>query len=229
MNKRQTLSEQQVIEILQRLKNKELQKDIALFYGVHPKTISRIKTGKNWQWLSQQVLHPEEVLLKLAPIFDTKQYDEQYLTSLDQIVAIKNTFCLDHNKPIYWGWFDGWDGKHAIATDGIIAWESNDLVNYFKNLDNTLNKNAKELPTIALEILFNYPLNTRANIVDEYKNSIKLSGDSKIVFIDKKFAALVNKLSLEYFFAGNTNLVYLVKTKKRTDTPAIIACIAPME
>ena len=42
------LTEKDIPVIRQRLKNGEVQRIIALDYGVHQVTISRIKTGKDW-------------------------------------------------------------------------------------------------------------------------------------------------------------------------------------
>ena len=107
---------------------------IALEFGVSKKTISRNNTGETWREVSlRSGIRPPPTQTIPSVIGVSAQFCDLH----DEIIAIKNHFALAFQQPIYWGWFEGWDGLHSLVSDGYIVWESIDLVRYAQKIAST--------------------------------------------------------------------------------------------
>ncbi len=234
-----TLTEPQVIEVLNRLDAGEYQHVIAKDYGVSTKTISRIKTGETWSEVSQRFRSQHPLANITHPIVHITPIPAQVIDILDEAIAIKNHFGFDFRQPLHWGWFDGWDGLHAIVSDGIILWESADLVSYAQRLATSgINDHpiwasqAEEMPTFDLEDILTLPVGEKLNIEMETGGVVKLSHKRSQVFLHQRFINIARKMKLDIRLAGNQErFVYLTKLKPKSPLDpmhVVIACVATM-
>lgn len=234
MKKPTFLQEDQVLVILDRLKNKVPHRLIAEEFDISKKTVSRINTAEAWrdvvlryrsQSPSDHMAIPNP-LLQLAPA---------YCDLLDEITSIKNHFGLDFKQPIYWGWFDSWDGKHSIASDGFIIWESSDLVAYAKRLiatgvqtDPIWASKAEELPTFELEDIMSLPVGACYVIDRTVGDIVCMRSPTQKVFLRQKYVSIASRMKLDIREAGDSDLyVYLTRNKPKAPNdpmPIVIAC-----
>lgn len=237
MNPRPTaiLTESQVVEILQRLDRGEYQHLIARCYGVSTKTISRIKNGETWSNITQRYRTKDCLLpvIKITPI------PIETIDLLDEIIAIKNHFGFSFEHPMHWGWFDAWDGLHSVVSDGIIMWESADLVSYARKLSTcNINKHpvwasyAEELPTFDLEDVMTLPVGDKLRPDTEANGAVKLVCETTAIFLHSKFVNIAHKMKLDIRLAGQSDeFVYLTKLKPKSPvdpTHVVMACVAAM-
>lgn len=229
------LTEAQVIEVLGRLDSGEFQHDIAASYGVSLKTISRIKNGKTWCALTQKKRPPNNgaKIPVITPI------PIETMNLLDEVIAVKNHFGFSFDHPIHWGWFDGWDGLHSVASDGIIMWESADLAIYAQKLAQSgINESpiwarcAEELPTFDIEDVMTQPVGKIYEPTMEADGLVQLIASPFTVFLHSKFVNISRTMKLDIRVAGKTNeYVYLTKRKPKSPkdpTNVVIACVATL-
>jgi hypothetical protein len=231
------LTESDVIQVLERLKNKIPHRLIAQEFGVSKKTISRINTGETWREVSLRygAQPPAQ-----AGAFNLIGLPSEFCDLHDEITAIKNHFALMFQQPIYWGWFESWDGLHSLVSDGYIIFESADLVKYAQKIAATGIKGAPvwsekldELPTFELEALMT------CAVGEPYKVDIcggdiaRLIGTKGTVIIRQKYVNVAAKMKLEIREAGDRlDIVYLTRNKpksKRDPMPFVIACCSTMQ
>ena len=210
------LTEEQVIIILEMLKNKIPHHVIAKEFKVSSKTISRISTGETWKEMSSKykLQIPSQAIMPLT----------EYYNLHDEVVAVKNHFGLCFNQPLYWGWFEAWDGLHSVVSDGYIIWESTDLVKFAIKLSNTGIKGhpvwadlAEELPTFELEDIMTQSVGNKLHFID--------------AGVPQKYVNIANKMKLE-IREGGKETIYLTKRKirsKSNPTNIVIACIMKQE
>jgi len=234
-----TLTEPQVIEVLRRLDAGEYQHVIAKDYGVSIKTISRIKTGETWNEVTQRFRSKHPLANITQPIIRLMPVKAETIDTIDTVIAIKNHFGFDFAQPIHWGWFDGWDGLHAIASDGIILWESTDLVHYAQHLAESQidahpvwANRAEELPTFDLEDIMTLPVGDKFDIELEIDGIAKLTCNKHQAFIQQRFINIARKMKLDIRVAGKQeHFVYLTKQKPKSPlntVHVVIACLATM-
>lgn len=229
------LTEAQVLEVLNRLDSGELQQDIAAFYKVTPRTISRIKNGKTWTALTQKdrAIHNNAKIPIITPI------PVETMNLLDEVTAVKNHFGFSFDHPIHWGWFDGWDGLHSIASDGIIMWESADLVTYAQKLaqsgidESPIWANcAEELPTFDIEDVMTQSVGNIYEPIMEADGFVQLIATPHTAFLHSKFVNISQTMKLDIRVADKTNeYVYLTKHKPKSTkdpTNVVIACVATL-
>lgn len=245
MNARPTavLTEAQVIEILRRLNTGEFQHNIAADYGVSTKTISRIKTGETWSEVTQRFRSRNPLANAILPIVKIVPLPTETLDLLDEVIAVKNHFGFSFDQPIHWGWFDSWDGLHSVASDGIIMWESADLVKYAQklalsgvNIHPVWGDMGEELPTFDLEDILTQPVGEKFKVDMETGGAVRLSCqcDEKqhVVFLHQRFANIARRMKLDIRRAGKQEqFVYLTKLKPKSPADpmhVVIACVATM-
>jgi hypothetical protein len=241
MNPRPTavLTEAQVIEILNRLDTGEFQHLIAASYGVSTKTISRIKTGETWSEITQRYRVRDRLAGAKLPIVQITPLPTATIDLLDEVIAIKNHFGFSFDHPIHWGWFDAWDGLHSVVSDGIILWESADLVNYAQKLTSCgVNdhpiwaQSAEEMPTFDIEDIMTMPVGEKFKPDMEADGAVKLICGSVSIFLHSKFVNIARRLKLDIRVAGQSEeFVYLTKLKPKSPadpTHIVIACVATM-
>jgi hypothetical protein len=237
-----TLTELEVLQILGLLDAKVPQRKIAELYAISTKTINRISTGESWNDISQRHYQIRTAkTLGARGISQLVPIPEQTLDLLDDVIAVKKSFAFSYPHPIHWGWFDSWDGLHAIATDGIIAWESCDLVNYAMRLNHSgidaspvCAMSARELPTRNLEDIFTKPITDKLSVVRNLGGIIQLVNEHKQpCFLQQKYFDVATRLHLELYQAGSQlEYLYFLKTYPKTvynDQSNIITCVATVE
>jgi len=229
------LNETQVIDVLRRLNAGEFQHTIATDYGVSIKTISRIKRGETWSEITQR----SRVHYSGAKIPIVTSISDKTLDLLDEVTAIKNHFGFSFDQPIHWGWFDGWDGLHSIASDGIIMWESADLVAYAQKLaqcgidDSPIwARCAEELPTFDIEDVMTQSVGTIYEPTMETEETVHLNTKKHSVILHSKFVNIARAMKLDIRVADKTN-EYVYFTKQKPKSPAdptnvVIACVATL-
>jgi hypothetical protein len=230
------LTEANVIEILERLKQKIPHRLIAIEFGVSKKTISRINTGETWRKVSLRYgTHPPiQMVMPLAELLT------EFCDLHDEITAVKNHFAFSFQQPIYWGWFESWDGLHALASDGYIIWESTDLVKYAQKLAATgltgspvWAEKAEELSTFELGTFMNRSIGDRFNIYTSDSDAVRCFTESgSVVLLRRKYVNVAAKMKLEIREAGSgSDAVYLTRNKpksKRDPTSIVIAAVSTM-
>jgi hypothetical protein len=235
-----TLTEAQVIEVLGRLDAGEYQHVIANDYGVSTKTISRIKTGETWSEVTQRFRSKHPLANITHPIVKIAPMAAETIDVMDEAIAVKNHFGFDFNQPLHWGWFDGWDGLHAVVSDGIILWESTDLLNYAQRLATSgidahpiWANRAEEMPTFDLEDILTLPVGEKFDIEMETGGLVRLSQDDHQVFLHQRFINIARKMKLDIRVAGEQEqFVYLTRLKPKSPSDpmhVVIACVATMD
>jgi len=244
MNARPTavLTEAQVIEILRRLNSGEFQHTIAADYGVSTKTISRIKTGETWSEVTQRFRTRNPLANATLPVVKIVPLPTETLDLMDEVIAVKNHFGFSFEQPMHWGWFDGWDGLHSVASDGIIMWESADLVRYAQkvagsgmNVHPIWAGKAEELPTFDREDILTQRVGDKFKVDMETGGIVRLScpGDKpRMIFLHQRFVNIARKMKLDIRVAGDPeDFVYLTKLKPKSPADpmhVVIACVATM-
>jgi hypothetical protein len=231
------LTESNVMEILDRLQGGIPHRLIAAEFGVSKKTISRINTGETWRDVSLRFgARPPAQLGSLHLVGLPTEFCDLH----DEITAIKNHFALSFQQPIYWGWFESWDGLHALVSDGYIVWESADLVKYARKIAATEIKGIPvwaekldELPTFELEALMTCPIGEPYKVDICGGDIARLIGTKGTVIIRQKYVNVAAKMKLEIREAGDRlDIVYLTRNKpksKRDPMPFVIACCSTMQ
>jgi hypothetical protein len=233
------LTEPQVIAILERLKQKVPHRLIADEFGVSKKTVSRINTGETWREVSLRYgLHPPTQ--PTAPIINLMGLPAEFCDLHDEITAVKNHFALSFQQPIYWGWFEGWDGLHSLVSDGYIIWESVDLVNYAQKIASTKIGGSPvwydkldELPTFELTEFMTQPIGERYGVDTSAGDLVRLTSPTRTVLIRQKYVTVAAKMKLEIREAGKeTDTVYLTRNKPKSKSdpmPVVIACASTIQ
>jgi hypothetical protein len=228
------LTEEQVIRILDMLDSGVLPRVIAEEFGVSRKAICRIHTGRTWRELTTRYNKekPGQVTMLGLPIKFCELHDE--------VTAVKNHFGLSFKQPIYWGWFESWDGLHSVVSDGYIIWESTDLVKYAQKLADTgitgdpvWADKVEELPTFELEDIMSMPTGRKFKIEPCENGIVKLSTKYRCLHIQQKYVDIAAKMKLEIREAYRSdNLVYFTRTKPKSiinPTHVVIACCSTLE
>lgn len=223
------LTESNVIQILERLQRQIPHRLIAAEFGVSKKSISRINTSETWR----------EVSLRYGarPVIGLST---EFCDTHDEITAIKNYFALAFQQPIYWGWFEGWDGLHSLVSDGYIIFESADLVKYAQKIAATGLKGSPvwyekldELPTFELEALMTCPVGGLYKVGMCSGDIVRLSLGDKVVLLRQKYVSVAAKMKLEIREAGDrSDIVYLTRNKPKSKSdpqPFVIACASVIQ
>jgi len=233
------LTEANVVKILERLKQKIPHRLIAMEFGVSKKTISRINTGETWREVSLRYgAHPPTQII--IPVINLVGLSTKFCDLHDEITAIKNHFALSFQQPIYWGWFEGWDGLHSLVSDGYIIWESADLVKYAQKIADTGIKESpvwanklEELPTFELEHFMTQPVGERFDVTMEDDDIVRLAVGHRTVFLREKYVKLAAKMKLEIREAEKrSDIIYLTRNKPKSKSdpmPIVIACISTLQ
>jgi hypothetical protein len=233
---RAILTEDQVVEILGLLQGQMQLSEIAERYHVSVKCISRIVSGEAWQSVSlRHGMHLERHNVPLQ----IPSLSEEFCDLHNATVAVKQHFGFRMEQPIHWGWFESWDGLHAVTSDGYIIWESKDLVAFAKRLAESkintypiLSDKAEELPTFELEDIMGQPTGDVLNVTNSLGDMVKLSNTKRELCIRAKYATIATKLKLDFREVQGKPFVYLTKNKpkaKNDPLPIVIACITTIE
>lgn len=234
------LTEETVIQILELLKQKVPQRVIAERFGVCKKTINRLSTGDTWKEVClryNQVIHSVHVGV---PDLSITSIPPEIADLMDELAAVKNHFGFDHKQPLYWGWFEGWDGVHSVVSDGYIIWESADLAKYAHKLAQTnidgppvYASRADELPTFELEDIMTQTAGDKYTIDACAGDIVRLAGTSNYTYIKSKYANIATSMKLDIRAAGKSNMyVYLTRNKPKSPNdpmPIVIACVVIMK
>jgi hypothetical protein len=229
------LLEEEVIQILDLLRQRVPQRIIAGRFGVSKKTISRINTGDTWKEVCfryNRETPSEQIQL---PFLNVTPITPEVADVLDELVAVKNHFGLDFKQPIHWGWFESWDGIHSVVSDGYIIWESRDLVKFAKRLVGTniheapvYAYKAEELPTFELEDLMTMIVGEKYSIDAISGDVVRLVYNECAIYLKRKYVTIANSLRLDIRAAGQSgNYAYMTKNKPRSPNdpmPIVIAC-----
>ena len=221
------LTESKVLQILERLQKCIPHRLIAAEFGVSKQTIDRISGGKSWC----NVPRPPAQLVSLPT---------EFCDIHDEITAIKNHFALSFQQPIYWGWFESWDGMHSVVSDGYIIIESADLVRYAQKIAATQIKGppiwaekVDELPTFELESMMTCPIGECYKVDTCGGDIVRLILGARAVFIRQKYVNLATKMKLEIrSVCDRTDLVYLTRNKPKSKSdpqPFVIACCSTLQ
>lgn len=219
---------------------KDSQGRIAIDYGVNKKTINRIATGETWSDVTNKLRQDQENYRKTVVKVDTLPSVPTTLADLcDEAYAAKTSWCLDYERPIHWGFYDAWNGKHSVATDGIILWEDPRLVGLAQKFAESgvnehplLASNAEELDTFSLFTVLTRPIGQEYRLGEEFGTGITqlISPQGKVVCVRSKFVKLATKNKCQFRQAGDTlDFVYLTKSKTERSDPVLLAAIAVME
>jgi ligand-binding SRPBCC domain-containing protein len=240
MTPRRTFTESDVIAILERLQQGIPHRLIAKEFEVSKKTISRINTGETWRGVSlrYKLHHPSAP--KITPVINLIGLSTEFCDLHDEITGVKNHFALSFNQPIYWGWFEGWDGLHSLASDGYIIWESADLVNYAQKIANTKltgspvwAEKIDELPTFELETFMTQPVGELFSINNAIDNIVRLTSPAQTILLQQKYVTVATKMRLDIREAGNrSDIVYLTRNKpksKNDPMPIVIAGVSTVQ
>ncbi len=233
------LTEAQVIEVLELLGRNVSHKAIAELYHVSKKTISRINTGETWSDVSNRnsAKEPPTHNVSIPNDIQVSSADD-LLDLLDMVTSVKNHFGLSFETPLDWGHFDWYDGQHSVATDGIIMWESTDLVAFASRLVKSavtgspiFCRDAKELPTLSIKEIMTQPIGGRYTVDVDAGGVVRLvADDGSTVLLRKKYVDIAARMRFELRQAGTSKeLVYLTRAKTKTtaDTSSVVmACVA---
>ena len=228
------LTESNVMEILDRLQSGIPHRLIAAEFGVSKKTIGRINTGETWREVSLRYGARPPAQLGLIGL------STEFCDLHDEITAIKNHFALAFRQPIYWGWFESWDGLHSLVSDGYIIWESSDLVKYARKIaalgiqgDPVWTEKLDELPTFELEALMTCPVGEHFTVDTSSGDFAKLTGAGRTIYLRQKYLNIAAKMKLEVREAvGNPSIVYLTRNKPKSKSdpqPFVIACCSTLQ
>ena len=228
------LTESNVMEILDRLQSGIPHRLIAAEFGVSKKTIGRINTGETWREVSLRYGARPPAQLGLIGL------STEFCDLHDEITAIKNHFALAFRQPIYWGWFESWDGLHSLVSDGYIIWESSDLVKYARKIaalgiqgDPVWTEKLDELPTFELEALMTCPVGEHFTVDTSSGDIARLTLGDGVVFLRQKYVNVAARMKLEIRAAGNrSDIVYLTRNKpkaKNDPQPFVIACCSTLQ
>ena len=231
------LTEANVIEILERLKHKVPHRLLAAEFGVSKKTISRINTGETWREVSLRFGGQPPTQLTTSTIINLAGLSTAFCDLHDELIAVKNHFGLTFRQPLYWGWFEGWDGLHALVSDGYIIWESADLVAYAQKVAATgicespvWADLVEELPTFELESLMTQPIGKRLTVASAVGDIVNLVNGTAI---RQRYMTLAANMKLDVReVLGNPSVVYFTRNKpksKRDPTPIVIACVSTVQ
>jgi hypothetical protein len=234
------LTEAKVIEILNLLKQKVPHHKIAEQFGISKKTVGRINTGETWKEVSMRYNQHVPGQHVHLPTGTVPSVSPEICDILDELTAIKNHFGFDFNQPLYWGWFESWDGIHSVVSDGYIIWESQDLVKYAKRLIETgiegapvYASKAEELPTFELEDLMTQPVGQKYTIDAIAGDIVRLSGENGSIFLKQKYVNIANRLKLEIRGVGDKDdYVYFTHNKPKSPNnpmPIVIACVVTIK
>lgn len=234
------LTEQDVLSILNQLARGITHRSIAQAFGISCKTVSRISTGETWKEVSQRYAETHPVPILTLPAISLTALPTDFCDLMDEIVAVKNTFALSFDQPIYWGWFEGWDGLHSIISDGYIIWESIGLVDYAQKLARSpylsypvWAAKAEELPTFELEDIMSQPTGAILKLDVASGDTVRLAGANNQVFLKRKHYRAAMNMGLDIRLAGkSTDFVYLTKNKPRAisdPTPIVIGCATTLK
>ena len=231
------LTETDVMQVLERLQTGISHRVIAAEFGVSKKTISRINTGETWRDVSLRFgARPPAQLGSLHLVGLPTEFCDLH----DEITAIKNHFALSFQQPIYWGWFESWDGLHALVSDGYIVWESADLVKYARKIAATEIKGIPvwaekldELPTFELEALMTCPVGDHFIVDTSSGDLAMLTGAGRTICVRQKYLNIASKMKLDVREAvGNPSIVYLTRNKPKSKSdpmPIVIACASVLQ
>jgi hypothetical protein len=129
------------------------------------------------------------------------------------------------------------------VSDGIILWESADLVKYAQklaearlNIHPIWSDRAEELPTFDLEDILTQPVGEKFKVDMETGAAVRLSHQGedvqRVVFLHQKFAGIARRMKLDIRQAGKQDdFVYLTKLKPKSPADpmhVVIACVATM-
>jgi len=234
------LTEEKVIQILDLLRQRVPQRVIAEKFGVSKKTISRINTGETWRDVSLRYNQRSPSTHVQLPNLNIVPVSPETADLMDELVGVKNAFCLDFKQPIYWGWFEGWDGVHSVVSDGYIIWESTDLVAYAQKLAATniegypiYADKAEELPTFELEDIMTLNPGEKYTIDATAGDVVRLVSKDKAVCLRQKYVNLANRMRLDIRVAGKSDdYVYLTRNKPKSPNdplPIVIACVSTIK
>lgn len=228
------LTESDVMQILERLHSRIPHRLIAAEFGVSKKSISRINTGETWRDVSLRYGARPLAQLNLVGL------PTEFCDLHDEIVAIKNHFALAFQQPIYWGWFESWDGLHSLVSDGYVIFESADLVKYAQKIAATelrgspvWSEKLDELPTFELEALMTCPVGEPYQVDTCGGDLVRLTLGKKVVLLRQKYVSVAVKMKLEIREAvGNNTVVYLTRNKPKSKSdpqPFVIACASVIQ
>ena len=232
------LTERDVVAILGMLAEKQTHRQIAKHFKVSTKTVSRINTGETWKDVSLR--YNMHVPVHSVPMPQITGASPELCDLLDEIVAVKNHFGFEFSKPLYWGWFRGWDGVHALVSDGYIIWESSDLVTYAKKLAATeidthpvFAQQAEELPSFELEDIMSQPVGATYEVDATAGNIVRLKHGEQTVFLRAKYVNIARKMKLAIrVVEGRDDYVYLTRNKPKSPSdpmPIVIACVTTLK
>lgn len=229
------LTELQVIEILDMLRDHVSHTIISDRFDVSKKTISRISDGETWREVSRHYHMCNPVNHVCLP-----SISPDVCNLIDEITAIKNHFGFTFHQPLYWGWFEAWDGLHSVTSDGYIIWESTDLVKYAQKIAKSgireppvMADQAEELPTFELEDIMSLPVGEKYVVGACAGDVAQLIGQNFTVLVKQRYVNIAERMRLDIREAGSRDsIVYLTrnKPKARTDlVPIVIACAVTMK
>jgi hypothetical protein len=246
-----SLTEEQVIEVLTRLLKihkgqapNDNQAVIARDFGVDKKTINRIKNGTTWNYLHQrfftQVVPLVSALQKLG---DFEELSEEEYALMGFLAHAKSLYCLDHDKPMFYGSYDWIDGEHVVVSDGMITWEQENLYQLALRARDSgfagppiFADTTEEMPTFALSEIMTKPVGCRFHSVEDLQGLWHFTSETgEDIYLTDKYVKMFHRLkgdwpALEIRQAGQQlDFVYLTKIGKDSDDITVCAAIATLE
>ncbi len=180
---------------------------IADLHNISTRTVARIQNGESWNEITGL---PKKKRSKEPP--PKKDVDDKIFDKLDSKVALCNHFGFDNRRPLAKGWFDAWDGKIYVVTDGVIAWVSKALFKFVEDTD--------ELAYFSLAELLDQPVGQPLQCITLFEEE-GIACLNDLVFLDIKFVKMARNQGLTIRqVADRLDYVFLVKARSKTTADA---------
>lgn len=214
------------------------QAQLARELGVSEKTISRIIHNKTHKDVAPRVqildqhrelaayfaLHPEEAALPHVP--------EEEVCTGNALIEFKNKYRFDTKRPLFWGWYEDFNGIHGVVSDGVLILLDNTpypFIRFAKHakemkLDEApwFSSKACELPTFALRDLMTEPPGLQLFFAcDLPEDCVLVVTEDKAgeYIIKRKFLELADKRGYHLREAGE-NPGYIYMTQRVKNSPS---------
>lgn len=213
---------------------------IAKTYKVNKKTISRIQDGKTWRSVKLRFDSDPDYRVD-SPVMFLQSYPDETLNLLEDVPRAKTRFGLAHDKPLYYGRFDGYDGVHWVVTDGMILWESQSLYHLAVKIAESGIKEhplyaakVEELPTFEIAALMTFPFEDKLVEREDFNTGVsRLTSEAgHPVLLRAHYMHLYDRDRFDAYLVGDRkNFVYFTKTKttRNSEHTVIHAVVATME
>lgn len=218
------------------------QEDIAKQFGLSVATVSRIANGKSHRTITERLESQFSTGSSAKGAIKLKSYADGQINVLALARTVKTDLYLDHDAPIYWGWYD-WIGiKQCVLTDGAICWVMGDcgaeigiklcesgITDYPVFADQCC-----ELAALPLLDLMRQAFDTVLSAGDCVGDVVSLAGGNHgTLQVRRKYMDACQKHKLvPYEVTGSDEFIYLVKVKrtpKGDDELLLAAAVATLQ